>query len=211
MSQALKSQMASIHLLATPGKALAAVFVAGLLAAACGIPLDTEPRILDASSIPPELMDPTTTTLPPETSAQSRTLRVFFVNEDGVLSSREREFPTPVTLDEPLRSLFAGPTDDETELGLTSALPAETEILGIDLSDDGLLVLNLAEGTLEQIEGELQRLAIAQLVFTATELFGVEWVWVQIENEPRALPTDEGDLETPVGRQHYASLTEGET
>ena len=183
--------------------------LAALAATACGIPIDSEPRVLEASAIPPEFLEPTTTQL--ETpSAVSQTFRVYFVNEDGMLVARERELSPPVTLDEPLLALFAGPTDEEAETGLNSALPAETEILNIEPSRDGVLVLNLAEGTLEQIEGELQRLAIAQLVFTVTEIEGVDWLWVQIETEPRALPTDEGDLETPVGRQHYLSLVQAE-
>lgn len=176
-----------------------------LATAACGIPLDSDPRLLEASAVPEEFLEPTTTTQP-EPSASSRTFLAYFADEDGMLVSRERELSPPVTLDEPLLALFAGPTDEEAETGLNSALPAETEILGLERSSEGVLVLNLAEGTLEQIEGELQRLAIAQLVFTVTELEGVDWLWVQIENEPRALPTDEGDLETPVGRQHYQSL-----
>ena len=187
--------------------ALAAL--SALSAAACGIPIDSEPRVLEASAIPPEFLEPTTTQL--ETpSAISQTFRIYFVNEDGMLVARERELSPPVDLREPLLALFAGPTDEEAEIGLNSALPAETEILNIEPIRDGVLVLNLAEGTLEQIEGELQRSAIAQLVFTVTELEGVDWLWVQIENEPRALPTDEGDLETPVGRQHYLSLIQGE-
>ncbi len=182
--------------------------LSALAGAACGIPIDSEPRVLEASAIPPEFLEPTTTQL--ETpSAVSQTFRIYLVNEDGMLVAREREL-SPVALEEPLLALFAGPTDEEAETGLNSALPAETEILNIDSNRDGVLVLNLAEGTLEQIEGELQRSAIAQLVFTVTELEGVDWLWVQIENEPRALPTDEGDLETPVGRQHYLSLVQGE-
>ena len=184
--------------------------LAALSTYACGIPIDSEPRVLEASAIPPEFLEPTTTTQVEEPSAISRTFLVYLVSEEGMLVARERELSPPVTLDKPLLALFAGPTDEEAETGLNSALPAETEILDIELSRDGVLVLNLAEGTLEQIEGELQRSAIAQLVFTVTELEGVDWLWVQIENEPRALPTDEGDLETPVGRQHYLSLIQGE-
>lgn len=199
-----------------PAAAKAALWVLAALAAlsalsatACGIPIDSEPRVLEASAIPPEFLEPTTTQL--ETpSAVSQTFRVYFVNEEGMLVARERELSRPVAPEELLLALFAGPTDEETEAGLNSALPAETEILDADRSRDGVLVLNLAEGTLEQIEGELQRSAIAQLVFTGTEIEGVDWLWVQIENEPRALPTDEGDLETPVGRQHYLSLVQGE-
>ena len=100
---------------------------------------------------------------------------------------------------------MAGPTEEEASEGLASVIPAETAILSSDLTN-GVLRVDLAEGALEQIEGELQRLAVAQLVYTATELPGIDWLWILIEGEPRALPTDEGDVEAPVGRVHYASL-----
>ena len=177
---------------------------AAALVAACGISLDSEPRLLEEAEIPPELLAPTTSTTQ-SSPEMSRTFLVYFV-EDGELVPRGRDLSLPATIDKLLNALFVGPSDSETELGLTSALPAGTQILGTAMSASNVLELNLAEGTLEQIEGEFQRLAIAQIVFTVTELDIVDWLKVRIEGAPRTLPTDEGDLETPVGRQQYMSL-----
>lgn len=181
--------------------------ILGLLAvtAACGVPQDPAPRVLDASALPEELAIPSTTTTSTEAPVPRQSVYLYFVDGEALSEPVERELATPAGLLAALEALIEGPTEEEASTGLTSVIPAETVILSSDLTN-GVLQVNLAEGALEQIEGALQSLAIAQLVFTATELAGVEWLWVLIEGEPRALPTDEGDVEAPVGRAHYASL-----
>ena len=176
-----------------------------LVVAACGVPQDPAPRVLDASALPEELAIPSTTTTSTEAPVPRQSVYLYFVDGEALSEPVERELATPAGLLASLEALFEGPTEEEASAGLTSVIPAETVILGSDLTN-GVLQVNLAEGALEQIEGALQSLAIAQLVFTATEIPGVEWLWVLIEGEPRALPTDEGDVEAPVGRVHYASL-----
>lgn len=169
------------------------------------MPQDPAPRVLDASALPEELAIPSTTTTSTEAPVPRQSVYLYFVDGEVLGEPVERELATPAGLVAALDALIEGPTEEEATAGLTSAIPAETVVLGSDLTN-GVLQVNLAEGTLEQIEGALQSLAIAQLVFTATELPGVDWLWVLIEGEPRALPTDEGDVEAPVGRVHYASL-----
>ena len=177
----------------------------GIVSTACGVPQDQTPRVLGASALPAELMEPSTTTTSTEPPAPRQGVYLYFVDGESLADPVRRELATPAGSIAALEALVAGPTEPEAAAGLTSAMPAETVILGSDLTN-GVLRVDLAEGALEQIEGELQRLAIAQLVYTATNLAGVDWLWVQIEGEPRALPTDEGDVEAPVGRVHYESL-----
>ena len=174
-------------------------------ATACGVPQDPAPRVLDASLLPEELAIPATTTTSTEAPVPRQTVRLYFVDGESLGRPVERELATPAGLLAALDALIGGPTEEEASTGLTSVIPAETVVLSSDLTN-GVLQINLAEGALEQIEGALQSLAIAQLVYTATELPGVDWLWVLIEGEPRALPTDQGDVEAPVGRVHYASL-----
>ncbi len=177
----------------------------GVLAATCGVPQDAAPRVLEASELPPELVEPSTTTTSTEPAVPRQTVYLYFVDGESLANPVRRELATPAGSVAALEALIAGPTEPEAAAGLTSAMPAETVILSSDLTN-GVLRVDLAEGALEQIEGELQRLAIAQLVYTATDLPGVDYLWVQIEGEARALPTDEGDVEAPVGRVHYESL-----
>lgn len=184
---------------------LAGVAALAAAAAACGVPQDPAPRTLDASELPEELARPSTTTTSTEAPVPRQTVFLYFADGEVLAGPVQRELATPAGPIAALESLVAGPTEEEASEGLASVIPAETVILSSDLTN-GVLRVDLAEGALEQIEGELQRLAVAQLVFTATELPGIDWLWILIEGEPRALPTDEGDVEAPVGRAHYASL-----
>ena len=193
------------RLLARASRLGLAILGTAVAAAACGVPQDPAPRVLEASALPEELAIPSTTTTSTEAPVPRQSVNLYFVDGEALSEPIQRELATPAGLLASLEALIEGPTEEEAGDGLTSVIPAETVILGSDLSN-GVLQVNLAEGTLEQIEGALQSLAIAQLVFTATELPGVDWLWVLIEGEPRALPTDEGDVEAPVGRVHYASL-----
>ena len=187
--------------------------VLGVLAVAatsCGVPQDPAPRVLDTSALPEELAQPSTTTSSTEAPVPRQAVYLYFVDGEALGAPVERDLATPAGPTAALEALIAGPTEEEASDGLTSVIPAGTVILTSDLTN-GVLRVDLAEGALEQIEGELQRLAIAQLVYTATEPPGIDWLWVLIEGEPRALPTDEGDVEAPVGRVHYASLGPADT
>lgn len=179
--------------------------LAAIAASACGVPTDPAPRVLEAGSLPEELARPSTTTTSTEAPVPRQTVYLYFVDGEVLASPVQRELATPAGPIAAIEALVAGPTEEEASEGLASVIPAETVILSSGLTD-GVLRVDLAEGALEQIEGELQRLAVAQLVYTATELPGIDWLWILIEGEPRALPTDEGDVEAPVGRVHYASL-----
>jgi len=184
---------------------LVTVLLVGL-AAACGVPADSSPQLLDESALPPELADPSTTTTTTEAPASSVNQPVFFFDEEDFLAATPREVPFPVEALEVLQILFLGPTEEESDT-LRSAIPLETELLGIEQSDD-VLTVDLAAGSLEEIEGDLQKSAIAQIVYTATEIDGINGVLIRIDGELRPLPTDEGDSQEdePVTRSDYSSF-----
>lgn len=189
-----------------------AYFLAALLlvacAAACGVPADSSPQLLDESALPAELTDPSTTTTTTEAPASSVDQPVYFFDEEDFLDETPREVPSPVDPREVLEILFLGPTEEESdEESLRSAIPLETEILSVEQADD-ILTIDLAAGSLEEIEGDLQKSAIAQIVYTATGIDGINGVLIQIDGELSQLPTDEGDSreDEPVTRADYRSF-----
>ena len=71
-----------------------------------------------------------------------------------------------------IKSLFAGPNDDELAIATASpTIPRETQLLSTRSSGDVLFVDVTPEIT--ELSGELLVLAVAQIVFTATEIDGV--------------------------------------
>ena len=187
--------------------AIAALLLAAF-AAACGVPADSSPQLLDETALPAELTDPSTTTTTSEAPASSVDQPVYFFDEENFLSETAREVPSPVDPEEVLEILFLGPTEEESDEDLLrSAIPLETEILETEQTD-AVLTVNLAPGSLEEIEGDLQKSAIAQIVYTATGIDGIDGVLIKIDGEFRQLPTDEGDSQEnePVTRSDYRSF-----
>jgi spore germination protein GerM len=187
--------------------AVAALLLAGF-GAGCGVPADSSPKLLDESALPAELTDPGTTTTTTEAPASSVNQAVYFFDEENFLMEAVREVPSPVNPREVLQVLFLGPTEEESDQdSLRSAIPLETEILETDEAG-AILIIDLAAGSLEEIEGDLQKSAIAQIVYTATGVDGIDGVLIRIDGELRQLPTDEGDSreDEPVTRSDYRSF-----
>lgn len=121
----------------------------------------------------PETTDTETTT----TSVETARLRVYFVR-DGKVWPVVREVGDMLVDDVAIDELLRGPDDDETEIGLETALP---ESLDADVTvEDGVATVEL-EGA-----EALSRGALAQIVYTETALPGVETVAIGGESYTRA-------------------------
>jgi spore germination protein GerM len=186
--------------------------------ASCGIPNDDEPRAIPLDAMPSSLSEApisTSTTLD-----QTTTLRetIFLVSANPASgTSTERlepkvvDIPNPADPDDLARALLERLTsttqDDITTPGLRNAIPSDTRVLDATLRDDGVLDLNLS-GNLADIESNLQRLALAQIVFTATGVNGVTAVLVSIDGQPAAVPAEAGAVPAgqPISRQSYPTF-----
>lgn len=168
---------------------VAAVVVGG--AACSGIPSDDDPSLVAADGLPAELAEVTTTTAPRADQTQGN---LYLVYAPAV--GEEQLWDCPVSVDDAaadgltdtalheaqarinLRALLElVPAESSCDSRFTNAIPPNLELLGVSL-DEG--VLNVDLGNLGDLsEGALQRQAIAQLVFTATELPGINGVRFQ--------------------------------
>lgn len=94
--------------------------------------------------------------------------------------------------------LFAGPNDDELEQQYTTFLPATLEL--IDTFQQGpLLFLDVSDDILE-LTGQPLAQALAQIVYTATELDGVKRVQITVDGQTKSWPR-------PVGGNTAAPLS----
>lgn len=179
-----------------------------LAGAGCGVPTDGGPRALPDDAVPSDLLalDPitTTTTVPVGFSTSVRIYLVGGPIGSERLVSVERAVQTPATVERILDQLTLGPTPDETERGLRSALLPGTTVNSV-LVESGIAVVDLAEKALAVI-GTDYILALAQLVYTATELQSVGAVRFTVDGRRASVPTGTGE-ETPtaVGRATYAA------
>ncbi len=108
---------------------------------------------------------------------------------------------------EVLESLFAGPNTAEREDGLDTAIPAGVE-LGSARVVGNLLTLDVND-VFDELTPDGLRLAVAQIVATATEIDGVESVELRIDGEPRVWPLGNGELAArPLTIYDYPGLVE---
>jgi spore germination protein GerM len=173
------------------------------LAAACGVPTDDAPRAVATAEIPEALVAaPTTTTAP--TSGVVADL-YFLRTEDGqaLLTPEQTRIENQQTATV-LETLVATVPEDLPE-GVNSAIPVETAVLNTDLRD-GVLTVDLSEN-FATVSGDILIQAVAQIVYTATDLVGVDGVLVSVDGEPTTLPDDESsEITGPATRADYSAL-----
>jgi len=155
------------------GPALTAALVAFVAAAlvACGVPVDRSPRAL--SNIPFEGTGNAPPTTRPNRSGRTVRVDVFMVREDRLVSV-PRDVPAPATLRSVLTALLDGPTSDEAKSGLRTAIPGKTSL--ISAAQDGSQGRVNVSDRLLDFEGQEQVAAVAQIVFTATVVPGIDGV-----------------------------------
>jgi hypothetical protein len=92
-----------------------------------------------------------------------------------------------------LQSLFAGPNADERAEQLDTAIPTDVELMSTPRTVGEILTIDLNDVFAELTPDGL-RLAVGQIVTTATEIDGVRAVQLRIDGEPRVWPRGNGEL-----------------
>lgn len=174
------------------------VFLVVLLAA-CGVPLEAEPEILDiAIDEPPQVAEPPTEDL--------EAVTIYLAGGESVVPVT-RDLPSPADVVVVLESLFDGVTEPESRAGLRSSIPPESRLLGVEQVGSSIVVDLGREFT--AVGGEQEIMAVAQIVLSATGVAGVESVSFEIETVPTAVPVSDGALSDDAVTAHeYADLVQ---
>ncbi|MGB9613125.1 MAG: GerMN domain-containing protein [Candidatus Margulisiibacteriota bacterium] len=118
--------------------------------------------------------------------------------------------PRPLRADEvPLKKaiveLLAGPTEKETAKGIVSYLPTAVKLINLKVQGN-TAILNFNQ-ELENYGGGSARLQgmIAQIVFTATDIPGIEKAWIWMEGQKEIVLGGEGlVLDHPLTRREIS-------
>lgn len=121
------------------------------------------------------------------------------------LRPAQRDVPTaPKSV---LDSLFAGPNAAERDAQLDTAIPADARVLAARPVGQ-LLTIDLSD-VFDELNPEGLRLAVAQIVSTATDIEGVQSVQLRIDGEPRVWPLGNGELtDRALTKYDYPGLVE---
>jgi spore germination protein GerM len=171
--------------------------VAGMvvLAAACGIPNDSQPRDVNEGE-QLQLNDPKA----PAQAASSVGPKVYFLSQapngqDRLQPAGRNVNGTPTAV---LTELFNGLTKDEQQSRRwRTSIPADTKLMSAVEEPDGTLVIDLNQPFF-QATSEAQIKAVAQIVFTATGIDGVKRVKILVEGQPQGWLRGDGTAQ-PVG------------
>jgi hypothetical protein len=177
-----------------------------LVATACGLPADDRDHPLATEDVPYDLLaGPTTTTEPPPSTTTTLPWRtnLWYVAGDRLVPA-PRQLRAQPDVAQVLRLLLRGPSDDDLPL-VRSALDVGDASIAVPPTG-GELAIELAPDFGFRSSSE-QIFALAQLVFTLTEVPGVGRVAFRIGDAPATVPLPNGQLaEGSVSRDDYAVL-----
>ena len=189
------------------------VLLVAAIAGGCGLSTNDKPETIK-DNVPPDLLD-TETATPDTPIGSTESVKVWFLRTDRLgdtrLVERERLVPRPATQVSVLESLIQDPpTDVERTGGISTAIPEDVTLAGQprlrSSEGDGVLTVALSDDFYD-LQGETARNAFAQIVFTATELPGVDKV--QFERDGEVFNAVDGDGQSrrdPLSRDSYDKL-----
>lgn len=188
-----------------------ALIVMASLLASCGIPTDSEPVAIPDDQLTDLLrgefeVAAAAPTPVPVNFPNDEGINVYFIGQENRLVAVPRSVESE-TASAVLQRLLEGPTEAEREeLGYSTAIDTELQILGVDTLLATVIVDVAGGSTLDSLTGDEAKLAFAQMVFTLTELNPIASFQLKVDGERKGLPTDAGlnDPEEAVLRENYA-------
>lgn len=143
----------------------------------------------------------------PTPATVTQPVRLWLTLEEFTgLTARDAQVTPPRFATAAVTELLKGPSPSESSNGWGTAIPAGTELLGIDL-DDGVATVDLSS-EFESGGGSLSvRMRLAQLVYTLTEFQTIQSVSLEIDGEPVTTFSSEGIvLDGPMTRSDFEDL-----
>jgi spore germination protein GerM len=178
----------------------------GMLLASCGINNDGAPRdIPEADRL--SLDNSANQTA----GATSGTDRIYLLapespNETQHLRAAQRDIGSSAT--RRLQSLFGGLTAVEVGSRLRTAIPDGLELHSAVLQPSGTLVVDVSDQLLDLSATSLID-AVAQIVFTASEVDGVQRIDLVVDGKARQWPAGDGELQAdPLTVYDYPGFIE---
>lgn len=165
--------------------------------AACGVPIESEPVIIDVEYEPPARVA--------TTDAEGLVATQMFLVRSERLVPVTRDLPAGASPADVAGSLLDGPTLPEERSQLRTAIPVGTSLLGVEVVE-GIAYVDLSR-EFASVGGEEEILAVAQIVLTLSAIEGVSAVGFLLDGVATNVPLPDGGLsEVPVTGEPYLAL-----
>ena len=173
-----------------------------VVASGCGVRSESSPTAIEPDDVPFGLLESEAGTADPDAGGFAATeVTIYLMGANGLLPV-DREVARPAGPRKILRALVAGPTPEESAFGLQSALDPEASVPEVE-RDGRRFRVELHEEFFT--EGGPPSGALAQVVYTLTELEPRARVQFLVGGEPVEVPRGDGRLTSrPVDRDDYA-------
>jgi hypothetical protein len=182
-----------------PTTLVTAAAVAAAALTGCGVPVDAAPRALDPSEAPFQVLQEEAAARPTGDDQAA----LYFVRDDSVVR-QTRRVEAPADVAAVLELLLEGPSPEQVEDGISSALPTTFDVEGVELGRNGVAVVTLG-GSSTQISAS--PLAFAQVVATLTAPGLARAVRFRLDGDDLPVPRGDASVtEAPVDRRDYAEL-----
>lgn len=187
-------------------RAIAAAVALAALASACGdddtATTDTDPGTTSTTAAPEQ-----TTSAPPVTSPVSGEVSFVYLTRGEHLAVVGRSLPAgDDALEAALQAVLDGPDDVvESEAGIGSQVPEDTVLNGVTFAD-GVATVDLSDAFTSGGGSLSMRMRVAQIVFTATEMPGVDRVDILIDGEAVDGIGGEGVPASDLDRSEFEDL-----
>ncbi len=159
------------------------VAVVGLALAGCGVPMDDSPRAIPNEQQASVEGQPGA----PAQAGGASSPKVFFLTAQSPQGGERLQGVSRNVGTSPssvLAALLQGLAPDEQDRRLQTFIPPGTTLLDADLLGDGTLVIDVDDAFFDA-KGESQIKAVAQVVYTATDLLEVERVRLLVDGQER--------------------------
>lgn len=188
------------------GLALLVTALAYALLTGCGVQAQSAPQPLSSGDLAragaPTLTPSTSSPTPAATESEEAT--VYFLRGQRLVAV-QRSVERTESVEPMVASLLAGPTKTEASSGLTTAIPPGIASLDVTFVD-GVGVVGVPP-QFETLGGANQILAIAQLVYTITEVDGISGLQLTDGGTLVEVPNSAGELSFgPVYRADFAAF-----
>jgi germination protein M len=181
-----------------PASFLALGVALGLVLSGCGSE--------SAVSLGPPQTGSTPSSEVTQTVPTALSLEVWFARGGKLVAERRTHKRTPGVAAAAVEALLAGPTQAEHAVGIATAIPAGTRLLGISIRDRVATVDLTSE--YQSGGGSLSmQVRLGQVVYTLTQFPSVGGVRFHLDGAPVNVFSSEGIvLDHPVGRTDYEDL-----
>ncbi len=162
--------------------------------AACGVDVDSAPR--------PVRTEPSTTTTSSLPERGGAEVVLYYVREGTLLPVIDEL--SDRGLESTLQAVLQPPDGSVAMVGLGTSIPAGTELLGVERSDN-VLRINLSEA-FDNVVGRSRQQAIGQLVLTVTQVSHVDDVTFEVDGEQITVSSPSRGDRTVVDACDFRSL-----